>query len=105
MFIRPNAVMRLLMLTFENIWNRVITCLTPNDWYKPYPRDLGGAVILTLTGFALLLGGIFASMQYFICAIEFTLITSVGCILLPFMLWDGTKFLTENWWEPLLDKR
>lgn len=95
MFIRPNAVMRLLMLTFENIWNKVLTCLKPKGKI-PFPQDPGGAVILTLTGFALLLGGIFASMQYFICAIEFTLITSVGCILLPFMLWDGTKFLTEK---------
>jgi len=95
MFIRPNAVMRLLMLTFENIWNRVLQCLEPRGGL-PFPKDLGGAVILGLTSFFVILGGIFAAIQYFICAIEFTLITSVGCILLPFMLWDGTKFLTEK---------
>lgn len=95
MFIRPNAVMRLLMLTFENIWNKVLQCLEPRGGL-PFPKDLGGAVILGLTSFFVILGGIFAAIQYFICAIEFTLITSVGCILLPFMLWDGTKFLTEK---------
>ena len=96
MFIRPNAVMRLLMLTFENIWNKAVICFTPTDWYNPFPRDFGGFCILFLTGLAVIVCGILASLQYFICALEFTLITSVGCIMLPFMLWDGSKFLTEK---------
>ena len=96
MYIRPNAVMRLLMLSFETIWNKAVTCMTPADWYNPFPRDPGGAIVLGLTAFAVVLCGILASLQYFICALEFTLITSVGCLLLPFMLWDGSKFLTEK---------
>ena len=95
MFIRPNAVMRLLMLSFETIWNKALTCLEPRG-ALPFPRDTGGAVILILTAIAVVLCGILASLQYFICALEFTLITSVGCLLLPFMLWDGSKFLTEK---------
>ena len=96
MFIRPNAVMRLLMLTFENIWNKAVKCLEPKGGMNPFPKDLGGFVILGLTGLTTILCGILASLQYFICALEFTLITSVGCIMLPFMLWDGSKFLTEK---------
>lgn len=95
MFIRPNAVMRLLMLTFENIWNKVLVCLSPKG-VNVFPRDLGGALLLLLCGVAVLFCGILASLQYFICALEFCLITSIGVILLPFMLWDGTKFLTEK---------
>ncbi|MCD1653524.1 type IV secretion system protein [Treponema zuelzerae] len=96
MFIRPNAVMRLLMLTFENIWYQAIQCLENVAIVFYLPKDPAGFVLLTLSAFAVLLGGIFCSIQYFIGAIEFTLITSVGCIMLPFMLWDGTKFLTEK---------
>ncbi len=98
MFIRPNAVMRLLMLTFENIWSKALICLTPVEGWgvNVFPRDLGGFVLLSISGLAVIIGGIFCAIQYFICAIEFTLITSVGCLMLPFMLWDGTKFLTEK---------
>lgn len=92
MFIRPNAIMRLLMLSFENIWNRVLLCLKG----FPLKSDIGGAILLTICGLVLLLCGILASLQYFICALEFTLISSVGVIMMPFMLWDGTKFLTEK---------
>ncbi len=96
MFIRPNAVMRLLMLTFENIWNKAIQCLENVAMIFYLPKDPAGFVLLTIAALAVLLGGIFCSIQYFLGAIEFTLITSVGCIMLPFMLWDGTKFLTEK---------
>ncbi len=96
MFIRPNAVMRLLMLTFETIWNKAVTCLEPVGGMNFLPKDMGGFLLLTITGLAVIGAGIFTSLQYFIGAIEFTFITSVGVIMLPFMLWDGTKFLTEK---------
>jgi type IV secretion system protein TrbL len=95
MFIRPNAVMRLLMLTFETIWDKALKCTLPTGTL-PFPHDLGGFVILAITAFAVVFCGIMAALQYFICALEFTLITSIGCLMLPFMLWDGTKFLTEK---------
>lgn len=95
MFIRPNAVMRLLMLTFENIWNKALICLKVSV-VPPKGPDIGGFILLCISGLAVIIGGIFCSIQYFIGAIEFTLITSVGVLFLPFMLWDGTKFLTEK---------
>jgi hypothetical protein len=49
-----------------------------------------------LTAIAVILTGVFGICEYLICMLEFMLVTSVGVILLPFMLWDSSKFLTEK---------
>ena len=101
MFIRPNAIMRLLMLTGETIFNQVKKCFEDTGkggmggmLYQA--KDPLGGVILLITILVVVSCGIFASIQYFIGALEFTLITSVGVFLLPFVLWDGSKFMTEK---------
>jgi type IV secretion system protein TrbL len=87
-FIRPNSIIRLLMLITEMILNK-------NSVVDFFTNPL--TFILTLlTALAVILCGILGSLQYFICALEFTFITLVGVIMLPFMLWDGSKFLTEK---------
>ena len=45
---------------------------------------------------AVIITGVFGICEYLICMLEFMLVTSVGVILLPFMLWDSSKFLTEK---------
>jgi hypothetical protein len=87
-FISPNAVIRILMLITESILNKANKYSVWDNFDK--------LLLLFLTAIAVILCGVFGSLQYFICALEFTLITSVGVILLPFMLWDGSKFLTEK---------
>jgi hypothetical protein len=87
-YIRPNAVIRLLMLITEMILNQA----TKFD----LSRSVLDFILLVLTALAVIACGILGSLQYFICALEFTFITSVGVIMLPFMLWDGSKFLTEK---------
>jgi type IV secretory pathway TrbL component len=87
-YIRPNAVIRLLMLITEMIMNRA------NIGFLG--KNIPEFIMTFLTALAVIVCGILASLQYFICALEFTFITSVGVILLPFMLWDGSKFLTEK---------
>lgn len=87
-YIRPNALVRLLMLICENIMNRAGN-------YSIF-NGLPQMLLLFLTAIAVVLCGILGALQYFICALEFTLITSVGVIMLPFMIWDGSKFLTEK---------
>jgi type IV secretory pathway TrbL component len=87
-FIRPNAIIRLLMLVTEMILHHA----TKFD----LSRSVLDFILLLLTAVAVIVCGILASLQYFICALEFTFITSVGVIMLPFMLWDGSKFLTEK---------
>jgi type IV secretory pathway TrbL component len=86
-YIRPNAIIRVLMLTTEMILNRAKLGIPP---------DVLGFLLTLLSALAVILCGILGSLQYFICALEFTFITSVGVVMLPFMLWDGSKFLTEK---------
>jgi type IV secretory pathway TrbL component len=87
-YIRPNAVIRLLMLITEMILNQA-------EKINPL-RNMLELILMVLTALAVILCGVLGSLQYFICALEFTFITSVGVIMLPFMLWDGSKFLTEK---------
>lgn len=101
-FIRPNAIMRVLMLTFEQIFNNGMEVMVKGIeigtvFGNPimFPNYFG-ALAYIVSAAAVLICGIFAALQYYICALEFTLIMSVGCLMLPFMLWDGTKFLTEK---------
>lgn len=126
-YIRPNAVMRVLMLTFETIWFEVKKAAgislkektdyiahntyDENGWiidieyeettkdvekFKIKEIDLPMLLVNLVSAAAVLICGILALLQYCICALEYTFITSVGCLFLPFMLWDGTKFLTEK---------
>lgn len=89
-FLRPNAVVRVLMLTADNILNRA------GQQLKLRGGNIGNGLLLIITALIVILCGILAALQYFIAALEFTLITSVGVFLLPFMLWNGSKFLTEK---------
>ncbi|GHU78520.1 hypothetical protein FACS189462_3320 [Spirochaetia bacterium] len=88
MFISPNAVIRIIMLIAEGILNKANQYSVWNNFDK--------MILILLSAIAVILCGILGSLQYFICALEFTLITSVGVIMLPFMMWDGGKFITEK---------
>jgi hypothetical protein len=67
-----------------------------------YATNVGGITNLSalFTGFfvafAIIITGIFGVLNYFICFLEYMLVTAIGVIMLPFMLWDGTKFLSEK---------
>jgi type IV secretory pathway TrbL component len=87
-FISPNAVIRVIMLVAEGILNKANKYSIFNNFDK--------MLLMLLAAIAVILCGILGSLQYFICALEFTLITSVGVIMLPFMMWDGGKFITEK---------
>ena len=49
-----------------------------------------------ICAFTIIFTGIFALFEYLICFFEFMLVTTVGVILFPFSLWDGSKFLAEK---------
>jgi hypothetical protein len=40
--------------------------------------------------------GCFALLEYLVCFLEFMLVTSVGVILFPLSIWEGSKFLSEK---------
>jgi hypothetical protein len=52
--------------------------------------------------FVVIFAGVFAVLEYLIAFIEFMFISSVGIILFPFSLWDGTKFLAEKFITAML---
>jgi hypothetical protein len=48
-------------------------------------------------GLFLILTGVFALLEYLVCLLEFMLVASVGVILFPLSIWEGSKFLSEKY--------
>jgi hypothetical protein len=72
-------------------------CLTyaddkDNKVIPEFSRVLKGII----TAFFAILTGVFALLEYIVCFLEFMLVASVGIILFPFSMWDGSKFLSEK---------
>jgi len=49
-----------------------------------------------ICAFFIIFTGVFALLEYIICFLEFMLVASVGIILFPLSIWDGSKFLSEK---------
>jgi hypothetical protein len=58
--------------------------------------NLFGAIKGLLCGLAVIVTGIFAMIEYLLAFLEFMLVTSVGIILFPLSLWEGSKFMAEK---------
>jgi len=50
-----------------------------------------------LCALAIMFSGFFATLEYLMAFMEFMFVSSVGIILFPLSLWDGTKFLAESY--------
>jgi len=57
------------------------------------PRIIKGFIC----AFFIILTGIFALLEYLICFLEFLLVSSVGVILFPLSIWEGSKFMSEKY--------
>ena len=64
--------------------------------------DFAAIIKGLICGFFIVLTGVFALLEYIMCMLEFMLVTSVGVILLPLSIWEGTKFATESYVKALL---
>jgi len=49
-----------------------------------------------ICAFFIIITGAFAILEYIICFLEFMLVASVGVILFPLSIWEGSKFLSEK---------
>jgi type IV secretory pathway TrbL component len=58
--------------------------------------DFGRILKGLLCAVFVILVGVFCVLEYLIAFMEFMFVSSVGIILFPFSLWDGTKFLAEK---------
>jgi type IV secretory pathway TrbL component len=59
--------------------------------------NMGKVITGIVCAFFILLVGIFAILEYLIAFIEFMFVSSVGIMLFPFSLWEGTKFIAEKY--------
>jgi len=63
--------------------------------YNPMP-DVGNILKGLICAFFIILTGVFAILEYLICFLEFLLVATVGIILFPLSIWEGSKFLSEK---------
>jgi len=73
-------------------------CVTYADNKKANPiiPDFSRILKGLVCAFFLMFTGIFALLEYVICFLEFMLVASVGVILFPLSIWEGSKFLSEK---------
>jgi len=88
----PAAVVQLLLVTANNAFTFADS--GKKNWLgiSEFSAVLKGLIC----GFFLLFTGVFALIEYLICLLEFMLVASVGIILFPTSIWDGSKFLSEK---------
>jgi hypothetical protein len=63
-----------------------------NKILPEFSRILKGLIC----AFFAILTGVFALLEYLICFLEFMLVASVGVILFPLSIWEGSKFMSEK---------
>jgi len=86
--VAPAYALDLVLLIAANIFQSA----EKFDWKRPF--QIFGAVIC---GFFTIVVGCFCVLEYLIAFIEFMFVSSVGVILFPLSLWDGTKFMAEKY--------
>jgi hypothetical protein len=67
------------------------------DYKRPFA--IFGAIICA---FFTILVGCFCVLEYLMAFVEFMFVSSVGVILFPMSLWEGTKFIAESYIKSML---
>jgi hypothetical protein len=83
----PGAVFKLILLVAGE-------CLLFAD--KAGITDFNKILKGLLCAFFIILTGIFAVLEYLMAFLEFMLVASVGVILFPLSIWEGSKFMSEK---------
>jgi hypothetical protein len=60
------------------------------------PGAISRALKGLVCGFFIIFTGVFALLEYLVCFLEFMLVASVGIILFPLSIWEGSKFMSEK---------
>jgi hypothetical protein len=58
--------------------------------------DFGKIIIGLICAFFVIFTGVLAVLEYLMAFMEYMLVTSVGVILFPLSLWEGSKFMSEK---------
>jgi hypothetical protein len=89
--VAPAAVLRVVLLIAGECMR--FSDEAPSKGLLP---DFGAIVKGMICAFAVILTGILATIEYLITFMEFMLVTSVGIILFPLSIWEGSKFMAEK---------
>jgi hypothetical protein len=83
----PAAVFKLVLLVAKDCFNYAD---------KAGRLEFGKALKGTVCAFFIILTGIFAVLEYLMAFLEFMLVSSVGVILFPLSIWEGSRFMSEK---------
>jgi hypothetical protein len=86
--VAPAAAMELILLIAGE-------CLTFSEENKGL-SGLGKAILGLICAFFVIFAGVLAVLEYLMAFLEYMFITSVGIILFPLSLWEGSKFMAEK---------
>jgi hypothetical protein len=67
-----------------------------------FGQKIANAIKGLVCGFFIIFTGVFALLEYLVCFLEFMLVASVGVILFPMSIWEGSKFMTEGFIKAIL---
>jgi hypothetical protein len=87
--VAPANTLKILLLIAGDMINFADT---KYNFLPEFSRVLKG---LICAGFVIATG-CFALLEYLVCFLEFMLVTSVGVILFPLSIWEGSKFMAEK---------
>lgn len=111
-FVSPNAILRIALLTANILHSRQMDYLTVKmeegkkdaGWLSMNNigivhltmADIGNTLLTWLCCLCLIVGSIFAIIQYVMCILEYSIIASIGIVFVPFVLFDGTKSFAQK---------
>jgi type IV secretory pathway TrbL component len=90
--VAPQAALGAVMIVAQD-------CLDFSDNAKPNVLgipDIGQVIKGLLCALFVILTGVFCVLEYLIAFMEFMFVSSVGIVLFPLSLWEGTKFMAEK---------
>ena len=88
--VAPSAAVGSILLIAGN-------CINFADKNSSWIPNFSAVIKGLLCAAAVIFTGFFAILEYLIAFIEFMFISSVGIILFPLSLWEGTKFMAEKY--------
>jgi hypothetical protein len=88
--IAPGEALKVLLLVAADCFAMA------NDYSGFIGFDLVKILFGMICGLAVIVCGALALLEYLMAYLEYALVTSVGVILLPLMIWEGSKFLSES---------
>ncbi len=112
-FLSPNAVLRIALLTAQIMFQKEMMAISAGmeerqnekSWidirrYETIMNlslvDIFNFLLTCLCCLGIILAAIFALLQYIMCIFEYTVITSIGIIFVPTLLFDGTKDMANK---------